>query len=69
MKESFDFGNPKDDALGSWPTEEQLPGFRGFAADFYQVYTFAKVELANSNKDIGVFSAYKRIAGMSFPRA
>ena len=33
MKENFDFG----DSASSWPEEEQLPGFRGFAEDFHQV--------------------------------
>ena len=37
MKENFDFGNPEDNSLGSWPTKEQLPGFCDFAAVFYQV--------------------------------
>ena len=37
MKENFDFGNPKDDSLGPWPKEEQLPGFRKFAGEFHQV--------------------------------
>jgi len=36
-KESYSFSNPKDDSLGTWPTEEQLPGFRDFADSFYQV--------------------------------
>jgi isopenicillin N synthase-like dioxygenase len=55
MKENFDFGNPKDDALGSWPNEEQLPEFRNFAAEFYQVYTLAKRELPASNKGLGLY--------------
>jgi isopenicillin N synthase-like dioxygenase len=42
MKENFDFGNPGDDTLGSWPAEAQLPGFRTFAADFYQVQRASK---------------------------
>jgi hypothetical protein len=37
MKESFDFRDPYDDSCGLWPTEEQLPGFRGTAAHFHQV--------------------------------
>jgi isopenicillin N synthase-like dioxygenase len=37
MKESFDFGNLGDESFGSWTTEEQLLGFRDFAAHFYQV--------------------------------
>jgi hypothetical protein len=41
MKESFDFDNPGDKALGSWPKEEQLPEFRDFAADFHQIHTLA----------------------------
>lgn len=39
MKESFDFRDPYDDSCGLWPTEEQLHGFRGTAADFHQVRT------------------------------
>jgi len=42
MKESFDFGDPRDDLLGSWPKEEQLPGFRDFATDFHQVHPLLK---------------------------
>jgi isopenicillin N synthase-like dioxygenase len=38
IKENFDFGNPKDDTLGSWPIEDQLPGFRDVAEKFYQVW-------------------------------
>lgn len=44
MKESFGFCNPVDEAIGSWPGEELLPGFRDFAADFNQVpHTIPKV--------------------------
>jgi isopenicillin N synthase-like dioxygenase len=37
MKENFDFGGPETHITSSWPREEQLPGFRDFAADFHQV--------------------------------
>ncbi|KIW25604.1 uncharacterized protein PV07_08770 [Cladophialophora immunda] len=37
VKESFDFRNPKDDTVGFWPNQEELPGFRDFAADFHQL--------------------------------
>jgi isopenicillin N synthase-like dioxygenase len=37
MKENFDFGNQQSSDLDSWPTEEQLPGFREFAGVFYKV--------------------------------
>lgn len=36
MKENFDFRNPEISSYGFWPTETQLPGFRGVAAVFYQ---------------------------------
>ncbi|KAL9618104.1 MAG: hypothetical protein Q9160_007174 [Pyrenula sp. 1 TL-2023] len=39
IKESFGFSDPVDEAIGSWPDEELLPGFRGFAADFNQACT------------------------------
>lgn len=40
MKESFDFGNPRDISLGPWPKEEQMPRFRHDATEFYQVYVY-----------------------------
>lgn len=37
MKKSFDFRDPRDDVAGSWAEEDELPGFRDFAAaDFHQ---------------------------------
>ncbi|KAF2752573.1 oxidoreductase [Pseudovirgaria hyperparasitica] len=37
LKENFDFGDPEANNASCWPQEEQLPGFRDFAADFHQV--------------------------------
>ena len=36
-KENYDFGGGRWSGSDSWPTEEQLPGFRDFAEEFYQV--------------------------------
>jgi hypothetical protein len=39
MKETFDGGNPEDDAQPNvWPPEELLPGFRKFMEEFFQVH-------------------------------
>jgi hypothetical protein len=43
MKESFDFGDPKNMSLDSWPNEQQLPGFHDFASGFYKVSPFPYV--------------------------
>ncbi|KAF2755964.1 Clavaminate synthase-like protein [Pseudovirgaria hyperparasitica] len=34
-KENFDFGNPEDSDMESWPSPEKLPGFRECAETFY----------------------------------
>lgn len=43
VKENFDFGDPRDNSLGSWPEQGQLPGFREFAEEFHQVCTLSAV--------------------------
>lgn len=49
MKENFGFGNPDDDSRGSWPPPGQLPGFREFAGDFYQVRRVSKARSRKSH--------------------